>query len=49
MDFVQVDIKDIRFIAVQILSNMSEGLKESPLPVSDDPNILLTKIVKYYA
>lgn len=28
---------------------MSEGLKDNPVPVSEDPNILLTKIVQYYA
>ena len=49
MGFVNVEIQEIRYIAIQILANMSEGLKENPAPVSEDPNILLTKIVGYYA
>jgi hypothetical protein len=46
---VNVDQKDIRYISVQVLANISEGLKENPQPVSDDPKILLTKVVKFYA
>ena len=49
MGFVNVQIQEIRYFAIQILANMSEGLKENPAPVSEDPNILLTKIVGYYA
>jgi hypothetical protein len=49
MGFVNVDNSEIRYIAVQVLANMTEGLKENPQPVSDDPSILLTKIVKYYS
>lgn len=45
---MNVDLNDIRYISVQILAHISEGLKENPQPVSDDPNILLTKVVKYY-
>lgn len=45
---MNVDLKDIRYISVQILANISEGLKDNPQPVSDDPKILLTKVVKFY-
>ena len=49
MDFVRVPINDVRYIAIQILANITEGLKENPEPVCDNPTILLTKIVQYYS
>lgn len=47
-NFVSVELKDIRIVSVVILLNISEGLKENPQPVADDPNILLTKVVNYF-
>jgi hypothetical protein len=33
MDFVCVPVNDVRYIAIQILANITEGLKENPEPI----------------
>lgn len=46
---MDVNIPEIRFISVQILVNMSEGLKDNGFEiVTDDPKIMLTKVVNYF-
>jgi len=47
-NFVKVELKDIRMISATIFLNISEGLKENPKPVTEDPNIMLTKVVNYF-
>ena len=49
MGYVKVPLHEIRYFAIQILANISEGLKDNPSPVCDNPMILLTKIVQYYS
>ena len=45
MEYVKMPDYEIRFIAIQILANISEGLKDYPYTVAKNPAIYLKKIV----
>ncbi len=49
MEYVKVPDNEIRYFAIQIMANISEGLKDNKFPICENPTILLIKIVQYYS
>lgn len=47
-EYVEVNYMEVQKSAAQIICNITEGLKNKPDPVSNDPSVLLTRTVQYF-